>query len=139
MSIRLASNVIHLGEIGPSASTGNAADKRRSPRRRIFKGAWAAFNDRHCSIPCTVRDISETGARLLAEGTVNVPDTFELIVDLDGTEANCEVVWRKGKEIGVKFIGAPRMVTPRRIQTVTLLVPERPATLRRRPKTEEGI
>lgn len=100
----------------------------------MFKGAWAAFNNRHCTIPCTVRDISETGARILTEGTVNIPDTFELIVDLDGTEANCEVVWRKANEIGVRFIGAPRMVTPRRTQTVSALVPERTVSLRRRPK-----
>jgi len=109
-------------------------DARRSHlRRRVLKSATIAFNDRFSAIPCTVRDLSATGAHLRVEGTVNVPNIFELIIELDGLEAGCEVVWRKEKDIGVSFSSAPRTTTPRRSQVVKALVPEQAPTLRRKP------
>ncbi len=124
------------GIVAPArdASAPAQNDARRShPRRRILKSGTIAFNDRFSALPCTVRDRSETGAHLRVEGTVNVPNTFELIIELDGLEAGCEVVWRKEKDIGVRFLSAPRTVPPRRTQVVKALVPEQAPTLRRKP------
>jgi hypothetical protein len=53
---------------------------RKAPRRRIFKGAVIAFHDRLLTIACTVRDLSETGARLQVLGSIEAPDTFVLII-----------------------------------------------------------
>ena len=64
--------------------------KRRSLRRRVLKGGIVAFNDRHSTLPCSVRDVSDMGARLRVTGSVSVPDTFELIIEFDGLEAPCE-------------------------------------------------
>ncbi len=103
----------------PSATTpALSKDKRKASRRRVLKAAIAAFCDRHCTIACTVRDISQTGARLICDSTLSIPDTFELIVELDGIEADCEVVWRTGNELGVRFQGEPRRLEPRRRQVV---------------------
>jgi hypothetical protein len=93
-------------------------EKRRTPRRRVLKGGIIAFNDRHSTLPCTVRDVSEGGARLRVETSVIAPDLFVLIIELDGVEMDCEVVLRRAKELGVKFTSAPRTVTPRRRQVV---------------------
>ncbi len=134
MSALQALNVVHMGDVARHDDATNPADKRRALRRRVLKGAIAAFNDRHCSVACTVRDISSTGARLRTEGSVNIPDTFELLIELDGTEADCEVVWRKGDEVGVRFIGAPRRAAPRRRQTLAVATPESRVTLRRNRK-----
>jgi hypothetical protein len=109
-------------------------DKRSSLRRRVLKGGIIAYNDRHVTVSCTVRDISDTGARLRLTGSVNAPDTFELIIDLDGFEANCEVVRRSGNEIGVRFASAPRIVPPKRSQIITPLAPAQAPSLRKRPK-----
>lgn len=128
-----ASNVIHFAAIDTQPVSGVREDRRLAPRRRVLKGAHAAYNDRYCSIPCAVRDISATGARIRSEGSVNIPDTFDLIIDLDGLEAACEVVWRKGSDIGVRFIGAPRRTTPTRRQAIEMSEPDR-SVLRRRPK-----
>lgn len=106
---------------------------RKTSRRRVLKGAVAAFNNRHSTIPCMVRDFSETGCRLSAEGSSNIPDTFELHVDLDGLIVDCRVVWRGSGDIGVKFTSPPKHVQPRRQQVIGAMVsPERPS-LRRRP------
>lgn len=99
-------------------------DKRSAPRRRILKAGIVAYNDRRSTLPCTVRDLSTTGARLRVNGSVNAPDTFDLIVELDCLEASCQVVWRKADQIGVRFLSAPRIVAARRIQVVNAIVPQ---------------
>ena len=108
-------------------------NKRRSPRRRVLKGGIIAFNDRRSTLPCVIRDISEIGARLRTEtASVSAPDTFVLIIELDGFEADCQVVWRKAQELAVTFVAPPRHVTPRRAQIVKALVPPSAPTLRRK-------
>jgi hypothetical protein len=108
------------------------SEARRETRRRMLKAGIIAFNDRYSTLPCTVRDLSSTGARLRVDAVFNVPDTFDLIVELDGLEAPCQVVWRRQNEIGVTFISPPRMVAPKRAQILKALVPELPPTLRRK-------
>ena len=89
------------------------------------------------TVGCTVRDISATGARLRVEGSVSAPDTFELLIQLDGLEANCQVVWRSGADVGVKFLGAPRTVAVKRAQVINPLAPVAAPTLRRKPRPGE--
>ena len=84
-----------------------------------------AYNERHSTLSCTVRDISDTGARVRVDGSVSAPDTFELIIQIDGLEASCEVVWRNGNEVGVRFLGAPRMVAAKRQQVINPLLPRK--------------
>ena len=59
-------------------------EKRRGPRRRVLKGAIVAYNDRRSTISCSVRDISDTGARVRVDGSMSAPDTFLLVIELDG-------------------------------------------------------
>lgn len=108
-------------------------DNRGGPRSRMLKGGVIAFSGRHATIPCVVRDISEGGARLqVAQGSA-VPDTFELIVELDGLEAPCQIAWRKPHEVGVSFLAMPRRAAPKRAQVVGQTGPIGKATLRRTP------
>jgi len=113
------------------------SDARVAARRRVLKAGVVAYSDRHVTLPCTVRDLSATGARVRVEGSVTAPDTFELIIDIDGFEANCQVVWRKANELGVCFLGAPRMVAPKRTQAINPMLPTPKASLRRKPRPGE--
>ena len=125
----------HSGTVAPAGHDMiKAQDRaRNAPRRRVLKSGIIAFNDRFSALPCTVRNLSSTGAHLRVEGTTNVPNTFELIIELDGLEAQCEVAWRKDNEIGVKFSATPHMVTPKRSQVVNALVRQQAPSLRRKP------
>jgi hypothetical protein len=76
---------------------------------------------------------------LRVEGSVTAPDTFELLIALDGLEANCEVVWRREADIGVRFIGAPRAVAPKRTQSITAVAPAHAPSLRRKPRPGETV
>jgi hypothetical protein len=80
-----------------------ATQKRRVSRRRVFKGAQISFRGLRAAIDCTVRDISDLGARLIVESPIGVPDRFDLVQN--GRESRfCRVVWRKATQIGVEFI-----------------------------------
>jgi PilZ domain len=128
---RTGGTVVQFSAVGNTLVKGAQDDARISTRRRVLKAGIAASNDRHITIACTVRDVSATGVRLRTEGSLNIPDTFELIIEVDGLEANCEVVWRKGNEVGARFLGAPRIVAAKRTQVITPLVPAKAPTLRR--------
>jgi hypothetical protein len=53
--------------------------------------------------PCTVRDISTTGAALEFSDLIRVPDNFTLIMPGDGLKLPCKVVWRREYRVGVAF------------------------------------
>jgi hypothetical protein len=122
-----------------SAVVKTDTDARIAARRRVLKAGVVAYNDRHVTLSCVVRDISATGARVRVEGSVSAPDTFELLIDADGFEVNCQVVWRKDSEAGVRFLGAPRMVAPKRAQAINPVLPPPKPTLRRKPRPGEAI
>jgi hypothetical protein len=66
--------------------------------------AWivtAGRADRECS----VLDISPVGAKVVVGESSGVPDRFELAFfqSLDQRRV-CEVIWRTGKVLGVKFV-----------------------------------
>ena len=109
------------------------ACERVAPRQRVLKACVIAYSGRHITQVAAVRDVSETGARLRVENPLTVPDTFELILDLDGLEADCEVTWRKDKEIGVRFT-ALRVVEPTRVQVVGASDAKPVVSLRRKPR-----
>jgi hypothetical protein len=100
----------------------------------MLKAGRICFNERHSTLECAVRDLSEHGARLRLSGSIDAPDTFELFVELDGIWVDCEVVWRSVGEIGVVFTSEKILEAPKRKQVVqqqrvTIVKP----TLRRRP------
>ena len=106
-------SVIHLHTVGNTALAPKSDDARIAPRRRMLKSGKVAYSERHVTIECLVRDMSATGARLRVEGSVTAPDTFELLIPLDGLEANCQVVWRRSRPRR-QILGAARIVAPKR-------------------------
>jgi hypothetical protein len=92
----------------------DSKERRGSPRRRVLKGAIIAYGDRKITLPCTVRNLSATGARVRIEASVSAPDSFILFIEMDGIEVDCEVIHRSDKDLGVKFVSPKRPVKPKR-------------------------
>jgi PilZ domain len=81
-----------------------AAEQRKSNRRPIGTRAWADFGPDARMHQCFIKDMSDTGARLAMALSVPVPPEFVLQFSPDGSVGRrCEVRWRSGIEIGVKF------------------------------------
>ena len=79
------------------------ADRRRHPRRRVLKNALIVYNNRHCSMNCQILDLSDSGAKLLPADIFACPSEFELKPPI-GEVRYCEVVWRRGTQIGVRYL-----------------------------------
>ncbi len=94
-------------------------ERRSQPRRRMLKGGIISYKGSFAGLRCTVRDLSDTGARLRIADVVHVPDSFELIIEIDGLYAKSEAVWRKGRDIGVRFTEPVRSGNKLREQVIT--------------------
>ncbi len=80
-------------------------EKRKTARRRVLKEGKIIFADGMRVIDCTIRDMSEAGARLLIANTVGIPDTFHLFEKSSGMIYPASIAWRQPSAIGVKFDG----------------------------------
>ena len=77
-------------------------EHRASPRRRTLKGGRIVINNGFSTFECTVRNLSETGARLKVASIIGLPDSFDLVME-DGTRHHCRIAWKSETEVGVTF------------------------------------
>jgi hypothetical protein len=77
-------------------------ETRIAPRFRVTKSAQIEYGGD--KTPCTIRDLSATGAALeLSDLAARIPAAFTLIVPEDGLKLPCHVVWRTAFRLGVAF------------------------------------
>lgn len=77
-----------------------AASRQSTARTGIieFEGARGAV-----SIPCTIADVSGTGARLKLDWSLAFPKEATLVF-ADGLRKACRVAWQKRRLLGVAFV-----------------------------------
>jgi hypothetical protein len=81
------------------------SEKRRNARKTFERSGFIARSGASHREPCSVLDVSSTGARLACTTPKNVPDRFVLQFSAGGGVAReCVVVWRRGFEIGVRYV-----------------------------------
>lgn len=54
---------------------------------------------------CHITNVSATGATLEPSDIILCPDKFELTARFEAPR-KCEVVWRKGSRVGVRYVDA---------------------------------
>ena len=76
---------------------------RQHARRAVFIKAQL-LREGKPSLPCTLVDISDTGARLVIEETSALPNRFTIVMGEQGVpRRQCRLIWRGDNEIGVTF------------------------------------
>lgn len=95
-----------MSEIVPPAAPGRR-DQRRAPRHLVFATAkivdpWSPDGP-SAGAECAILNLSTSGACLLVENAVTVPERFTLRADSGRLEARCTVVWRNRHHVGVTF------------------------------------
>ena len=76
----------------------------REVRRVRHLSAWLVVQGR-ADLECQVLDISQNGAKVVVGLHSEVPTRFELaFFQSDRKRQACEVIWRRGKMLGVKFL-----------------------------------
>lgn len=74
----------------------------REVRRARHLSAWIEVQGR-ASTECRILDVSRNGAKIAVAIPSAVPDRFELAFFQGAQARRCEVVWRHGKVLGIKF------------------------------------
>lgn len=82
------------------------APKKRDSRKLLAQHAWITLAGGFAARECLVADISSTGARItLEQDASQLPGVIRLAFARDArTGRSCQVVWRRGKSAGIKFI-----------------------------------
>ena len=81
------------------------ATRKREVRRSLRQSAWITLDGGFAARQCVVQDISTAGARITMDDQSVPSDRLRLAFARDArTGRNCQVVWRRGKSLGVKFV-----------------------------------
>ncbi|WP_027572215.1 helix-turn-helix domain-containing protein [Bradyrhizobium sp. WSM1743] len=82
------------------------SDHRAAVRHHTLRTGIVEFDNGSgstVSVPCTIRDVSGTGARLELNSSLWVAGQFTLIFS-SGLRKDCRVAWRKGRLTGSAFV-----------------------------------
>jgi hypothetical protein len=78
----------------------NMEERRETSRLRLLKSGKILLGK--AFVPCTVRNLSDGGARLQVQSTFGLPAAFELAFD-DNPPRHCKVVWLDDTTLRVEF------------------------------------
>jgi hypothetical protein len=85
-----------------------SSEQRKNHRKPLKYPARIDLRDGSPPLRCLIRDISASGARVIAEEPDRLPDHFHLLLTKEASAAReCQVVWREGNQFGVEFIKTP--------------------------------
>jgi hypothetical protein len=76
-------------------------DRRQPPARRRLLKSGKVLLGKH-PVPCTIRNLSGTGACLEVQTTAGIPSKFEVVLE-DQPARTCEIIWLDETKLGVKF------------------------------------
>lgn len=76
-------------------------EKRAAPRFKVLKGGTVATDGGR--IPCTVRNMSSTGAAVEFAQRVDLPASFTLVIERDRFSRRCRPVWTHQRRVGMAF------------------------------------
>ena len=94
----IESDPLGTAEIDPSGTAVSDCIRRRQPGWITLEGGFAAR-------ACVVEDLSASGAKVTIEDTNTLPAKLRLAFTRDARGGRpCEVVWRRGRTVGVKFV-----------------------------------
>ena len=81
------------------------ATKKREVRKSLGQPGWITLEGGFAARQCVVQNMSSTGAKITIDDPNMLPAKLRLAFTRDArTGRPCEVVWRRGKSVGVKFV-----------------------------------
>jgi Uncharacterised protein conserved in bacteria (DUF2336)/PilZ domain len=87
-------------------------EKRSAVRVHVRYPAHFRMSPEGDAMPCTVLDISLSGARLGTREPIRLPDRIYLTMSTKaGLQRLSEVVWQDGTEFGVRFLSSRRILS----------------------------
>jgi hypothetical protein len=94
-----------IGLVARGTSDMALGTKKRESRKSLHQSGWITLEGGFAARPCVVHDMSTTGAKITIDDPNTLPAKLKLAFSRDArTGRKCEVVWRRGKSVGVKFV-----------------------------------
>ena len=93
--------------IKPGSAEGrqNAQQERRlSPRRKLNATCWLRLDGSFAMRECKVVDVSLAGVRLALPFAGKLPEAFTVLFSKNAPGHRVRVIWRRGNQIGARFI-----------------------------------
>ena len=78
--------------------------ERKAPRNRCFLACTVVYGPHDITVPATVRDISDFGARITLPPFTPLPPTFRILMKQSGRCHEARTAWRRGEVLAVEFI-----------------------------------
>jgi hypothetical protein len=88
----------------PALKLESDPEGREAPRRRVLLGATLVFGPDMLTVRCSVRDLSQVGAKIQVPDALALPSTVWLVNHTIPAAHECKIVWRRGNLIGLQFI-----------------------------------
>ena len=79
-------------------------ERRAKVRQKALMTGSIRFRTRTGTLSCVVRNLSETGAKLVVTGSMWLPENFELEIQHQDIRIDARPVWRGATEMGVVFV-----------------------------------
>ena len=89
-------------------------DGRSAHRRRALKAGKVVLSDWKV-MDCTIRDLSDGGARLEFGTVFELPHEFRLLVVATNLMIPAELAWQRGQAAGVRFTGPGTPASARKL------------------------
>jgi PilZ domain len=81
------------------------SSKKRETRKSVSQPGWITLEGGFAARQCVVQDMSTTGAKVTIDDPNSLPAKLRLAFSRDArTGRRCEVVWRRGRTVGVRFV-----------------------------------
>ena len=91
--------------VGGTSGMALLSTKKRDTRKSVHQPGWITLEGGFAARQCVVKNLSPTGANLMIDDPNSLPARLRLAFSRDArTGRSCEVVWRRGKSVGIKFV-----------------------------------
>lgn len=94
--------------MGDVDSRQGQAELRKKRRRQLHYRAQILLSKKGRPRSCSIRDISESGARIVLQKDEELPKRFLLLLSSRGAARICREVWRDELTVGVEFLDSDR-------------------------------
>lgn len=78
--------------------------RRHRARQRCLYACRIVYGPHLHTLDGVVRDLSDSGARIRVASPLVLPTTFKIILAREGRCHDAEVAWRRGSDMGLRFL-----------------------------------
>jgi hypothetical protein len=95
---------LKLETLADEMMLGSPVEQRATRRKRVLLAAKVAFG--MTMADCTIRDLSEGGARIHAPTVLGLPNEVDLLIMREGLVVRAKRIWAGFPHFGLKFLAA---------------------------------